>query len=79
METLDGYYKLVNLEACYNGEWKDGHPHGRGMAILANGSLLVGTFSQGFCIWGRGITSFLRMGHVSRGISLEIVSLVTES
>jgi hypothetical protein len=50
VEALDGYYRLSNLDACYYGEWKDGQPHGRGLATLANGSLLVGTFSQGYCM-----------------------------
>lgn len=49
VEELDGYYKLNNLDACYQGEWKNGQPHGRGLATLANGSLLVGSFSQGAC------------------------------
>jgi hypothetical protein len=47
---LEGHYKLASLDACYHGEWKGGHPHGRGLATLLNGSLLVGTFSEGFCI-----------------------------
>ncbi|XP_031472890.1 phosphatidylinositol 4-phosphate 5-kinase 6-like [Nymphaea colorata] len=49
VSELEGYYKMANFDACYHGEWRDHHPHGRGMATLANGALLVGTFVQGSC------------------------------
>ena len=49
VEEVERYYKLNNLEGCYQGEWRKGQPHGRGLANLANGSLLVGSFSEGGC------------------------------
>lgn len=46
---LDGYYQLASFEACFHGEWKDNKPHGQGIAIFPNGTLLVGMFRNGSC------------------------------
>jgi len=43
---LDLYY-LFDFAAYYEGEWKDGLPHGFGRIIYDDGSMYEGCFSHG--------------------------------
>jgi len=40
-------YYLFNYAAYYDGEWKNGLPHGQGKLIYDDGSMYEGCFKQG--------------------------------
>lgn len=43
---LQAYY-IFDLNAYYEGEWKDGFPHGQGRLLFDDGSLFEGTMNKG--------------------------------
>ena len=45
--NAEGFFKLPDYEAKYNGSWQNGVPHGNGVVIFENGDILKGTFENG--------------------------------
>jgi len=54
---MQSYY-LFRLNAYYEGEWKDGLPHGQGRLLFDDGSLFEGTISNGTIECERGLYIF---------------------